>query len=90
MLIWKQTLYFAGEKLTEESIKGACHFYADNAAAQLRDAESGELFVNDLTKFRIAMEDRIDRYTFGLIEPSATLLQHAHYIQTGKSVALLH
>lgn len=89
MLIWEQNLYFAKVKLTEESIKAACQFYADNAAAQSRDAESGELIVNDLAKFRIAMEDRIDRHKSGLVEPSVAFLQHAYYIQTGKSVALL-
>ena len=89
MLIWEKDLYFAGAKLTEGSVRAACQFYADNALAQIRDAEAGALFVNDLSKFLLTTSDRADRYTLGLVEPSFALLQRAHHIQTGKSVALL-
>jgi hypothetical protein len=79
---------FAGDTLTPESIAAARQWYADNFRAMAAEAESGAVQVNDLATYRAwcercAEQALIDgRYSFAL-------LQRAHYIQTGKSIALL-
>lgn len=86
--IWKQSLSFNGVTLTEESIKEACKYYADNALACLYSANEDDWFVDDLDGYRRWMQSRYDQFTSGiLVKPSVTLLQRAYVIQTGESVA---
>ncbi len=80
--------HFAGDVLTSESIAAARQWYADNFRAMLADAESGRVSVNDLASYR-AWCERCAEQALTSDRLSFALLQRAHYIQTGKCVALL-
>ena len=80
---------FAGVKLTPESMTAARQWYADNWKALLSDAESGRRRVNDLATYRAWCERAAEQALDVSRIPSFAMLQRAHFIQTGESVALL-
>ena len=80
---------FAGVELTPASIRAASDYFIRLSLECIKDAETGKHPVNDLDEYRreqIAMMHELNedppRITF-------TLLQRAHFIQTGDEVALL-
>ena len=79
---------FAGDILTAESIAAARQWYADNFRVMQADAESGRVTVNNLANYR-AWCERCAEQALTSERLSFALLQRAHYIQTGKCVALL-
>jgi hypothetical protein len=79
---------FAGVELTSASIRAAADYFIRLSLECIRDAETFKHPVNDLNEYRreqlaimyeLAENPRI----------SFTLLQRAHFIQTGEEVALL-
>lgn len=87
-----QKFTFAGDALTEASIQSAREWFRDNALAQI-----GEGWQPSCPVVAVRREGRLraqaqEAMTTGKPNGKAVsfaFLQRAHYIQTGKSVALL-
>ena len=75
--------------LTDESMEKARQFYINNCEMAIKQAESGEVYVNDLPSYVAWQNERITRLKDGTEPMSLTFLQRAYYEQTGESVALL-
>lgn len=75
--------------LTAESIQAARQYFADNELACIKEVCSGKVRVNDIDDyFTWCLQRRAD-YLAGRNDHTFTLLQYAHYIQTGEMRALL-
>lgn len=80
---------FNGIEITEEVMLKTRQYFIDNALACIDDAKTGKVFVNNLTDY-IAWENKsIERTKAGGNDHTFTFLQHAYYLMTGESVALL-
>jgi len=78
-----------GIEITQETIQATREWFAENARACIAGAESGEYFVNDLSKYRKGKR-RCEREALnGDYDYSLTFVQRALYIQTGECVPLL-
>jgi hypothetical protein len=79
---------FAGVELTEETIQRTRQWFADNAQACIREAESGRTRVNDLARYVAWRRERIADSLAGKSDHTFAFLQRAHWIQTGECVPL--
>jgi len=80
---------FNGTELTEESMQATRQWFHDNAMQCAEDIRSGETKV-DAPEAAIEWYEGLARANLrGGFEHSFTFLQHAYFIQTGESVALL-
>lgn len=75
--------------LNQKAIQAARQWCADNATACIAEAQSGEVFVNDLPSYIDWQNKRAADALAGKFDSSFTLRQRAHFIQTGECVALL-
>lgn len=87
--IKKNDLRFNGEKLNEESVKKAIQFFADNCQGMIDEVKNGTVKVNDPEGYIKYCEKQKQKWLNGDFKISLTFLQHAYYIQTGESIALL-
>jgi hypothetical protein len=78
-----------GVTLTPETIQATRQWYADNAQACIAEAESGEVFVNDLPSYIAWRKESAADSLAGKYDHSLSFLQRAYFIQTGISVPIL-
>lgn len=87
------TFWFAGDKLTDESLELARLWFHNNSLACVEEAEERKDFMNDYEGYvRWQLQSAEDALTIGKpggSRVSLAFLQRAHIIQTGKCVALL-
>lgn len=82
-------MIFNSVVITEDSLNAARQFFIDNAHAQINAVRCGEMKVNDVDKFIDCKIEAMLDYESGRYDHTFTMMQRAHYIQTGESVALL-
>ena len=75
--------------LTDETIAATRAWYIDNAEKCIKQAQSGEVRVNNLKEYVQGQTLRIVNMTAGCYDNTLGFIQMAYYIQTGESVALL-
>ncbi|MDV5126967.1 hypothetical protein ACO7RW_01525 [Bacillus amyloliquefaciens] len=80
---------FNGVQLTDESIQKTRKWFADNAMACIEEVKSGKVYVNDRESYFAWRKKEAKEYIEGKYDYTVTFLQHACFIQTGESVALL-
>jgi hypothetical protein len=83
------TYYFNGVALTEESMQATRQYYHDNALACIEEVKSGKVYVNDPESYFEWRMRESKEYIEGKHDHVLAFLQHAYYIQTGESIALL-
>ena len=80
---------FNNVEITKDSFNSAKRYYIYLSYELIKQVDSGELFVNDKSKY---IKDKLDyiQYLENLKTTSNfTLLQRAYYIQTGEMIPLL-
>lgn len=77
------------EKLTPASVQAAREWYAKNALACIAEAESGEVRVNDKSRYIADCLARRDAALVGEYDCTFAFWQRAYLIQTGECVPLL-
>lgn len=77
------------EEIKPESIEKARQWFIDNGHGCIKEAESGEVFVNDLSTYREKCLENIEAHKNGKFDHTFTFQQKAYFFQTGHSVALL-
>ena len=82
-------LYFNGVKLVQESIDRCIDEMISINKGCINEVASGEVRVNDNESYFKHCNKWIDKYKNRDFNISLTILQHAYYIQTNESVALL-
>lgn len=82
-------LQFNGVTLTCEAITEARQWFHDNALACIREMERGDVRVNNPAEYRVWREEQAKAALAGEIDHTLTFRQHAYYIQTGNSIAIL-
>ena len=80
---------FNNVELTPETLEQTKQSFIDGCKDCIREAESGEVFVNDLEDYTAWRLSQIRSYENDENSHTFTFLQRAYYIQTGESVALL-
>jgi hypothetical protein len=79
---------FNGVAITPETMQKTRQWYADNAAACIAEAESGAVWVNNLTEYRKWRQEQAARSLAGVDDHTFAFLQHAYFIQTGENIPL--
>lgn len=81
-------MIFNGVVITKESLDKAREQFIAGLQAQMDDVRTGKVKVNNKEKhLQWLMDSELD-YEAGMYDSGFTMLQRAHYIQTGKSVAM--
>jgi hypothetical protein len=80
---------FAGVTLTNKTIQQTREWFAANALDCIAEAESGEVFVNDLRAYKQWKQADHAESLAGKWDHTFTFLQRAHTLQTGECIALL-
>ena len=75
--------------LTQETILATRKFYADNCGECIKQAVSGEVFVNDIAKYIEWQTGMKNDSLLGKRDHTFTFIQHATWLQTGLCHALL-
>lgn len=81
-------MIFNGVVITKESLDKARQQFIDSCQRQINAAQSGEMKVNDVDRFIDRQIESMLDYESGRYDKGFTMLQRAHYIQTGESVAM--
>ena len=72
-----------------EYMEKARQWFIDNAHACIQEAESGDVYVNDLESYRASKLKDVEDYKNGVHDHTLAFRQRAFYLQTGESVAIL-
>ena len=72
-----------------EYMEQARDWFIKNCLLCIKEAATGEVFVNDLNEYIKWRKQQIEAYERGENDHTFTFLQRAYFIQTGESVALL-
>ena len=75
--------------ITNHTINATCDWYADNKQACIDEAVSGEVYVNDIEKYKAYCMEEYNKYKSGEFDVWLGFWQQAYYIQTGETVPIL-
>ncbi len=75
--------------ITKETIQVTRQWFVDNALACITEVEQGNVKVNNQERYIQICRKRHYDALAGKFDCSLAFIQRAHFIQTGKSVALL-
>ena len=78
-----------GIEITNETVIATRAYYIDNCEKCIVGAINGDFRVNDLDKYIKWQRQCIVRTTNGENDHTLTFLQHALWLQTGETVAIL-
>jgi hypothetical protein len=76
--------------ITKKTIKKTVNWYVKNAIGCIREAQSGDVFVNDFEDYRLQNIAKIKEYRSGNFEMWLGFWQQAYFIQCGESVPILN
>lgn len=79
---------YAGVTITPETISRTRAHFADNQRECIKDAQSGEMYVNDLNNYIKYTLETIAHIEAGGWDHTFTFLQRAHWLQTGIDIPL--
>lgn len=83
-----EKFYFNGTELTPETILATRKHFYDICMGCIKEAKSGEVFVNNLEKYISSQLEKSERYMTGGGDRTFTFLQRAYWIQTGEMLPL--
>lgn len=75
--------------ITKDTIKKTNNWFARNCIGCIREAQSGEVFVNDVKGYTEWRLEQLREYRSNDFEKGLWYWQKAYYIQSGTSVPLL-